>query len=384
MNLDKSSWVTYSISELFSKKEENNKEDAAKLFDKYLKVEHLDPETLHIKRWASQKSGDELPPTFYKIFRKNQILFPTRNPHLKRTAIAHFEGICGEKTLTLEANEELVSTNFIKFLFHSEHFYQHSISSIIGSTNPHVRWRDIEKLKVLVPPLEIQNELSALFLFADKQLQANMNALEKLEVLEKSLAKSLISEYIDRPSDKVTLGSLYKTKLKSISPSELGDEQVAHYSLPSYLAKKEPEIVLANSIKSNKLIIDEDVILFSKLNPSTPKVWAIKQSEGNKKLGSTEWLPIRPTKELTMLYLTAFLESPPFIQKVLRLVQGTSNSHKRVEPKMFYDIEVPVPTREFKLRMEGQIEKILLNKKNLNDVIKNSTELLKSIINEVF
>ncbi|MBA6328133.1 restriction endonuclease subunit S [Colwellia sp. MB02u-6] len=384
MNLDKSSWKTYSIAKLLLKKEENDKEKACSRFDKYLKVEHLDAETLHIKRWASQKNGDELPPTFYKIFRKGQILFPTRNPHLKRTAIAHFEGICGEKTLTLEVNKKLARTEFLKFLFHSEHFYQHSISSIIGSTNPHVRWRDIEKLEVLVPPLSVQDELASLFFSADQQIQANLGTLEKLKVLEKSIAKSLINEYSNKSNKKVKLGSLYTKKLKSVKPQDLEDEEVLHYSLPSFIDKKVPERVIASSIKSNKLVIDDDVILFSKLNPNTPKVWAITKSEGNMKLGSTEWLPIRPTEDLPMLYLTAYLESHPFIQKILRLVQGTSNSHKRVDPKMFYDIEVPIPTKEFKLRMEAKIKKILLNKANLELVTTSSQSLLKSIVNEVF
>src|SRR5690348_9873062 len=53
-------------------------------FERYLKVEHLDANSLKIKRWGLIKNGD-LPPTFYKVFRKGQVLYPTRNPHLCRT-----------------------------------------------------------------------------------------------------------------------------------------------------------------------------------------------------------------------------------------------------------------------------------------------------------
>ena len=101
MEFDKSSWNKVKLSDVITKIEENDRESAHILFDRFLKVEHMDAESLHIKRFSSQKRGDKINPTFYKIFREGQILFPTRNPHLRRTALAPFDGICGEKTLTL-------------------------------------------------------------------------------------------------------------------------------------------------------------------------------------------------------------------------------------------------------------------------------------------
>src|SRR5688572_25653229 len=101
MVIDKSNWIPITLADVTVKKEENDKANAASRFDKFLKVEHMDAEKLLIKRWG-RIGEDELPPTFYKVFRKGQILYPTRNPHLKRVALASFDGICGEKTLTLE------------------------------------------------------------------------------------------------------------------------------------------------------------------------------------------------------------------------------------------------------------------------------------------
>lgn len=100
MQIDKSTWIKVKLIDLVTKKEENDKENARNRFDRFLKVEHLDAESLHVKRWGNI-ADEELPPTFYKIFKKGQVLFPTRNPHLRRTALATFDGICGEKTLTL-------------------------------------------------------------------------------------------------------------------------------------------------------------------------------------------------------------------------------------------------------------------------------------------
>jgi type I restriction enzyme S subunit len=184
-DIDKSTWTSVKLGDVVVRKEDNDKEHAKEQFDVFIKVEHMDPESLHLKRWGHQ-GNEELPPTFYKIFRKGHILFPTRNPHLRRTALAHFDGICGEKTLTLEPSAEIVDSNFIPFLFHSERFVAHTTSSIIGSTNPHVRWRDIAKYEFLLPPKNEQGRLADLLWATDDLAETRLILATTVENLKKS------------------------------------------------------------------------------------------------------------------------------------------------------------------------------------------------------
>jgi restriction endonuclease S subunit len=193
INLDKSLWTTVKLSDVVTKKEENDKQEARSRFDRFLKVEHLDAESLQVKRWASQEGGDELPPTFYKIFRKGQILFPTRNPHLKRTALASFDGICGEKTLTIEPNNDLVTTDLLSFLFHSDKFYQHTTQAIIGSTNPHVRWRDVANFEFQLPTKAVENEIVDVLNSIESSLHADKQLLENLQVSYEVFVRSFFN-----------------------------------------------------------------------------------------------------------------------------------------------------------------------------------------------
>ena len=196
LNISKDKWVKVKLLDVFIKKEENDKENARNRFDRFLKVEHMDAESLRIKRWASQEKGDELNPYFYKIFRKGQLLFPTRNPHLRRTVLASFDGICGEKTLTLEPIEHLVIPEFIPFLFHSESFYAHTAGAIIGSTNPHVRWRDVANYEFLLPPKDQQAQLAELLWAMDEVIEREREVLERLIVNKKSFeARNLLKFY---------------------------------------------------------------------------------------------------------------------------------------------------------------------------------------------
>src|SRR5207302_7738463 len=119
-----------------------------------LLVEHLDADSLRIRRWGDVSDGS-LPPTFYKVFRKGQVLYPTRNPHLRRAAFADFDGICGEKTLTLSPTSA-VDSLFLPFIFQTEAFIAYATNMRIGSTNPHVRWRDIAEFEFALPLLDQQ------------------------------------------------------------------------------------------------------------------------------------------------------------------------------------------------------------------------------------
>ena len=193
LRINKDNWTSVKLGNVFTKREENDKENARNRFDRFLKVNHFDKESLHIKRWSSQKRGDELNPTFYKKFRKGQILFPTRNPHLRRTVLASFDGICGEKTLTLEPNEEFILPEFIPFLFHSESFYAHTTGAIIGSTNPHCRWRDVANYEFLLPPKAEQARLAKLLWAMDEVIEKDREVLERTEVIKNSLFKKFTS-----------------------------------------------------------------------------------------------------------------------------------------------------------------------------------------------
>ena len=195
---NKNDWQGVRLDDALFKREENDREGARSRFDTFVKVEHMEAERLHLLGVGSQKD-EELPPTFYKIFRKGQILFPTRNPHLRRTALAPCDGICGEKTLTLEVNEEVADPKLIPFLFHSANFYDHTAGAIIGSTNPHCRWRDIANYEFLLPPKDQQAKLAELLWSADQIVEMLSRLAQRAEIIRKSafkeeILKDLVSE----------------------------------------------------------------------------------------------------------------------------------------------------------------------------------------------
>jgi type I restriction enzyme S subunit len=190
------------LGEVVRKSEENKWSDFEPLkegFERFVKVEHMDPESLRLQRWGSIKD-DLFPPTFHKIFRKGQILFPTRNPHLKRVVVATFNGICGEKTLTLTPIDDQIEPSLVPFIFQSDDFVQHCVNSIIGSTNPHVRWRDIAEYKVSLPEREVQKNIANLLWAIERHIEKNEMLLRTTEKLKKEMVEALLTKGIENTS----------------------------------------------------------------------------------------------------------------------------------------------------------------------------------------
>lgn len=192
LHIDKTHWKKTKIGDLLYKTEYNDKEHASKLYNRFIKMEHLDANSLNIHRWGDSAIED-IPPTFYKIFKQGQILYPTRNPQLRRAALASFDGICGEKTLTLsliEGSEGYVP--FVANVFHSNAFVEYATNARIGSTNPHIRWRDVADYEFLLPPKAEQKRLAELLWAADEVVEKEKREREKVEeLLETDCANTL-------------------------------------------------------------------------------------------------------------------------------------------------------------------------------------------------
>ena len=372
--INKNNWKKVRLSDVLTKKEENDKENASNRFDRFLKVEHMDAESLHIKRWASQENGDEINPYFYKIFRKGQILFPTRNPHLRRTALASFDGITGEKTLTLEPNQEFLHGGFIPFLFHSESFYNHTIGAIIGSTNPHVRWRDIASYEFLLPPKRQQIQLAELLWAMDEVIENEKKIVEKLRMNDLSRLKYFF--YDDKKSTRVKLKNIVKLK-KGKNPSILIESgEGIPYCTAKYLRTGEIESIVPNELISKSISIDKSDILVLWDGSNAGEMLIGKKGI----LASTMCKLEIINNDFKKEFVYAFLRFKR--NDIKRATVGSAIPH--VDPGMINNIGIPKLTLK---KQENVIEILSSLNESINNVqikLKSSQSLQKSLINQIF
>ena len=400
INIKRKNWQLTKLGDILTKIEDNDKENAKNKYQKFLKVEHLDAESLHIKRWGDH-TKEELPPTFFKIFKQGQILFPTRNPHLKRTAYAHFDGICGEKTLTLEPIESMVIPKFIPFLFHSKKFYDHSTSAIIGSTNPHVRWRDIAEFEFLLPPKEDQTKLAKLLWAADNVIEKDKELLEKLEVVRNTNRENLFSiglnflngkkvslkqsfyGKVNRNWDEVKFSEVVEISSGQVDPSDpkysnliqIGSERIEANTGRITEKKTAKEL----NITSGNYLFSEEHLIYSKIRPYFKKV-ANPDFAG---LCSADIYPIKPkTDKLNKEFLFYFLLTDRFTNTLLKFQNRTGMP--KVNREELNSMHIPLPSYNEQLEIVKVFKDIDKSLFDCESKLQSSQALLKSLINEVF
>lgn len=387
LNIDKGNWTPVKLGDVLTKREENDKENAGNRFDRFLKVNNMDAESLHIKRWESQENGDKLNPTFYKIFRKGQILFPTRNPHLHRTVLASFDGICGEKTLTLEPKEEFILPQFMPFLFHSESFYAHTTGAIIGSTNPHCRWRDVAKYEFLLPPKDQQAQLAKLLWTMDEVIERENEVLQKLKMISKIKTLELINGgdkkdanlwdvYKLKEVAEIKSGGTPKRSNKTYWNGDINFVKISDMtSANRFLENTEEKITQIGLDESSANLFPKETVLFA-MYASIGEVVILKKEMTTSQaiLGCVCNSKIKPS------YLWAWFKINK--ERLIRMGRGATQSN--LNAGIVRNLEIKLPNIEAQVDILTKIENYLDSIEKCSTKIASSKSLQKSLINQIF
>ncbi len=382
LHIDKTHWKRTKIGDLLYKTEYNNKENASKQYSKFIKMEHLDANSLNIHRWGDS-SVEDIPPTFYKIFKKGQILYPTRNPQLRRAALASFDGICGEKTLTLSLIEGCEGyIPFIAHVFHSSKFIEYATNARIGSTNPHIRWRDVADYEFLLPPKAEQKRLAELLWAADE-------VVEK-EKRERDILQNQIQIYINENCNAIGQSKIPFSDLVDVNPTTKFDEnEVSLITMPDVSEEGEImhlEKVVPSDYKNKGLTpFQENDILFAKITPcmENGKGAIAKGLINGWGLGSTEFHVLRP-KLASDLYFCYYLTMSKRFRKLAEKQMTGSAGQKRVQVEFFDFYKLCAPSIDERKIIGEKLFKMDCSISALKQQISLSQQIKQELINKVF
>lgn len=146
------------------------------------------------------------------------------------------------------------------------------------------------------------------------------------------------------------------------------------FSLPAFDNSNTPEILNGEEIKSSKFVLDENTILFNKLNPKFRRVWNIHSLEKYENtICSTEFLPLKAKANIEQDYLYYYVSSPYFTRLMDGIRTGTSNSQQRIDWKQFLREPINVPSLPIQRKAVSLLRNI--DKKiELNNAINNNLE----------
>jgi type I restriction enzyme S subunit len=182
-----------------------------------------------------------------------------------------------------------------------------------------------------------------------------------------------------------SLNKIATINKSSIDPQSYPAESFDYYSIPAYQITNDPIIETGINIHSQKLVISSGTILFGKLNPRVPKVWLVESLSDRRKIASTEFIPLTPTKELVISAFLYYLAWSKYVMtKAQEFVSGSTPSRQRVDTTSFSRIPVPLPPLPEQKAITRVLSTIQRAIETQDKIISAAKELKKSLMRHLF
>ena len=235
-------------------KRANTKEDRFNTSKKYyVGGEHIDSEELLVSK-KGLIEGSTIGPMFYFGFKSGQVLFVTRNPHLKKASMVEFDGICSEKTFVLETKDEKVLLqNFLPILMQTDHFWQYCEEHKSGGVNFFINWSTIADYEFDLPTLEEQKQISDK-VWAAYRLKESYKKL--LTAIDDMIKSQFIEMFGNAPIGKLRDVSLRSGEYGSNTPATDFDGKTRYVRITDITDEG-----LLNSDTKSPVLIDEKYLL---------------------------------------------------------------------------------------------------------------------------
>lgn len=159
----------------------------------YVGLEHLDPDSLRIRRWGSP---DDVEATKL-VFKKGDIIFGRRRAYQRKLGVAEFDGICSAHAMVLRAKPDAVLPEFLPFFMQSDLFMNRAVEISVGSLSPTINWKTLAVQEFALPPLEEQRRMVLML----STLEENLVALDSALASATALQSSRLEDALDSVSD---------------------------------------------------------------------------------------------------------------------------------------------------------------------------------------
>src|SRR5690554_2750611 len=174
----------------------------------YVGLEHLDPDSLKIKRHGvpSDVAGQKL------LVKKGQIIFGKRRAYQRKVAVADWDCICSAHAMVLEANPKNVLPEFLPFFMQTDVFMNRAIAVSEGSLSPTIKWKVLEQQRFKFPSINLQKSLLTIFKSIQKIDDISYFCSASLDATKKSLLSQLFKTKNDNWKTR-PLGDLFDVQL---------------------------------------------------------------------------------------------------------------------------------------------------------------------------
>lgn len=185
----KPGWTKVKFGEVVRLCKDRSSDPEADGIERYVGLEHLEPEDLRIRSWGLVSDGT----TFTSRFKPGQVLFGKRRAYQRKVAVADFEGVCsGDIYIFESADPKLLSPDLLPFICQTDRFFEYAVGTSAGSLSPRTNWRSLKDFPFDLPPLEEQEKFIRLLKSIEILIANTLSAKQYLRTVRNSLEKQLL------------------------------------------------------------------------------------------------------------------------------------------------------------------------------------------------
>lgn len=115
--------------------------------DHYVGLEHIDSDSLRIRRWGTP---DDVEAQKLK-FRKGDIIFGKRRAYQRKVGVADFDGICSAHAFVFRGNSKHIVPELLPFFMQTDAFMERAVAISKGSLSPTINWGDLARQEFALP-----------------------------------------------------------------------------------------------------------------------------------------------------------------------------------------------------------------------------------------
>ena len=316
----------------------------------YIGGEHIESSEFMIHDRAPIK-GSTIGYQFQFGFRKRDILFMTKNPHLRKTSMVDFDGLCSIATFVIHTNDESVlMQDYLLIEMQTDRFWDYCETHKSGGVNYFINWGTLANYEFELPPIEEQRQLSEKLWSAYRLKESYRRLLKATDEMVKSrfieMFGNPISSEQNYPLKKLGECAEINPRRDTISLSD--SDLVSFVPMPSvneegYLQNVAD--VAYGSVKKGFTYFKSGDILFAKITPcmENGKGAIAENLTNNIGMGSTEVHVLRPIPNVSIDYwVLALTRLPVFREKAAKNMTGTGGQ-KRVPSSFLSEFKVGLP-----------------------------------------
>lgn len=308
--------------------------------------------------------------------------------------IARYRGeriVLGKSACYLNVKPEY-DLDYIYYILCSEDFQNCIKGLATGTTIKNVSLKTIREYSFYIPSLERQRHIGHFLRSIDDKIALNNCIKHNLEELAQAIFKSWFVDFdpfqnesfidselglIPKGWNVIPLEEIISYYKKTLNPQKHPDTIFTHYSLPAFDNSKEPETQKGSEIMSNKIIVENKMILFSKLNPRIKRLWFIDNVPADS-ICSTEFIAYKAKEAVMYPFCWCYLNGREFYDNVLAVVNGATGSHQRFHAEETLKYLIPF-NKDVVISFSNLVSPILqsiLNNESENKALKKTRDTL--------